>query len=98
DLIVTGVQTCALPISISTISQVRSQPELASELHPSRRLHQDDSLFEVAHFVLQLQRPSRAFLQGPLGLMQQLDGFRQLQAPLFQIGRASCRERVYIWV
>src|SRR5206468_1535685 len=66
--------------AISTVSQIRSQPELAFELHPARLFHQDDLLFQLMRFRLQLLRPHPAFLGGLLGLMQQLDALRQLRA------------------
>src|SRR5207253_4504742 len=80
---VTGVQTCALPILLWFLDAVL--PRLRSSI-PSARL-----LIVGAH-----PRP------GLLALCQKIEGVEvtgyvlDLQA-LFEIGRASCRERVEMW-
>src|SRR2546426_12392694 len=71
--------------AISTVSQIRSQPERAPELHPSRLFHQDDLFFQQVRFSLQLLSPGCTLLDGPLGLMQKLDALGQLRAPLLNL-------------
>src|SRR5260221_3270089 len=71
--------------AISTVSQIRSQPEPASELHPARLFHQDDLPFQLMCFRLQLFCRHAAFLGGLLGLMQKLDALRELRTPLLQL-------------
>src|SRR6185295_1231041 len=58
--------------AISTVSQIRSQPELASELHPARLSHQNDLPFQLMGLGLQRFSPDPALLGCLLGLMQQL--------------------------
>src|SRR5260221_13668202 len=58
--------------AISTVSQIRPQPELSPELHPTRLFHQHDLPFQLICPPLLILCPNRAFLHSLLGLLQQL--------------------------
>src|SRR5690349_24115604 len=81
DLYVTGVQTCALPISIRNAAELFAQ---AKESTPELRTASD---------ILRRQVRVLAHLVDDL-----LDVSRITAGRIVQIGRASCRERVWISV
>src|SRR5206468_4423316 len=84
DLIVTGVQTCALPISNITLLQgdILDLPFLAGAF---------DSI--VSLFVMHHIKNAAAMLAG-LDALRKSEAHPLLFTSLVQIGRASCRERV----
>src|SRR5437762_1921186 len=90
DTSVTGVQTCALPISLGKMVTKSSSPEGAVPC--SRRAGDSDAPSGL------LGTPVRFFPQG-FTLGYQMPGFQPCcRRRLAQIGRASCRERVYVAV
>src|SRR5205085_6528212 len=98
DLTVTGVQTCALPISSVTLPEECTEegwwhhgPEDEPALYSRARRAADHLLTEhqkAGHRILLVTHGGfgSALLDVLLGL-----------SPC-EIGRASCRERVYVWV
>src|SRR5205823_10084558 len=85
DKLVTGVQTCALPIlqaAVAPVPTVRMRAEPAAADDGARSRSQQHALKAAAISNRYLPAMSRA-ANGP---------------PPRQIGRASCRERVYISV
>src|SRR5205823_8664443 len=82
DKLVTGVQTCALPISHAPILT----PGTGSSLQDV-----DVTLPPFERFYAQHRDEVYAFLVRSLGRDRADDAFQE-------IGRASCRERVEIWV
>src|SRR5207244_6961179 len=83
DDLVTGVQTCALPISrrggASGSSRPANEPTFQSWPH----------LGASRTSCFQRRRPASSPPDGPLTLRAQ---------PSMEIGRASCRDRVWVWV
>src|SRR5206468_6019301 len=95
DLIVTGVQTCALPIS--ALPHRGAEQQLLSVAHP-RRLR---GLAAPAAGGLRHERqgpPRPDPWPPPLRTRALARAHRRRHARTRQIGRASCRERVYIAV
>src|SRR5205085_6026266 len=87
DLTVTGVQTCALPISLSIslpLSSARSV--LVFESTPAGRTA------AIAAATLSASRPP-ARMTGT----STASAMRRLMLQSCEIGRASCRERVEVW-
>src|SRR5205823_8290440 len=88
DKLVTGVQTCALPI-------YPESPAFARDLAPKKIL---DVLAGKNGVQILLNIRYRVGLAPPAGFMAAHDSFLEIaQGPhLFEIGRASCRERVWM--
>src|SRR5204862_5435828 len=89
DLYVTGVQTCALPISTGHYVASRALPGGGRALHRALDPARDQSYFLYATTAEQLD-----FLRFPLGEMEKTE----TRALAKEIGRASCRERVWMAV
>src|SRR5206468_6154225 len=85
DLIVTGVQTCALPILTSSIGAPRRRYGYAARGAP----------IELVTVRLTVRLPRLVTLPRPPGGPVPKTSRRGV---LFEIGRASCRERVEVWV
>src|SRR5206468_8549773 len=84
DLIVTGVQTCALPISVSWTPATRAT-------NVSRLI--------MAHMIWLAEMFSDPYVSGHETTRLHSDGeCRCRRWYPGQIGRASCRERVSLWV
>src|SRR5204863_2148568 len=89
DLYVTGVQTCALPISDDGAEQRLRARGAAAVVVPQRRvLRRIDRARALAPGAG--AAPARPVRRG----LRAHDG----RSRLLQIGRASCRERVLMWV
>src|SRR5690606_41043679 len=88
DFHVTGVQTCALPISVSAVLEITldEELELNDYLVSLRRMYGEDTMSSVVGAVDGTIR-----FPGLTPTNMQLDG-------LDKIGRASCRERVKVRV
>src|SRR5206468_10186125 len=94
DLIVTGVQTCALPIS-ANLDDAALLIRRDEEADARRRLRGREALHRVGDRAYR-GHARRALLDEP-------DGAEVIAADRIhfggaEIGRASCRERVWIWV
>src|SRR5690606_39436798 len=89
DFHVTGVQTCALPIFLAAEPPERPLLERPQQLDLDVRLHFRDLIQEERAAVRELEA-ARLFVDRA--------GERALfvAEELVQIGRASCRERVWI--
>src|SRR5204862_5369922 len=96
-LYVTGVQTCALPISRpASVSDRRTKPDPESrQMGRAGRARRVSSLWvdRAARFRRPLGRFARQY-RGGLGL----DRPGRIRLSPVEIGRASCRERVWLWV
>src|SRR2546430_10230922 len=79
-LTVTGVQTCALPISLGYDRVQTGLETSAARLTPHRTPHRAFGYASAAYSEMTSGTPLRGLARAPL-------------AP-FEIGRASCRERV----
>src|SRR5690349_23530031 len=90
DLYVTGVQTCALPISdVASREIVWAYCGIAGADHPAHRQEIVDSLnifFPRGNFTV--DNDARIALTGAIGF--------GAGAVVIEIGRASCRERVWM--
>src|SRR5206468_7887104 len=85
DLIVTGVQTCALPISHLQLHQKKSGRRVLPVFYSDNYI----SLVPGESCTVSIEAATKD-LQGEEALVE-VDGYNE-------IGRASCRERVEIWV
>src|SRR5690606_40052207 len=93
DFHVTGVQTCALPIlAVGQFPPVSCRGRRLSPPHWK-------SFFSVASAVCAFQPHPDAGVCGPPRALPPA-GCRPCPVwpPLPEIGRASCRERVWVWV
>src|SRR5207244_5938266 len=90
DDLVTGVQTCALPICLL----------LRRELRRLTRVEADGDELELASGVERerAQRPYEAVQHERAEHRTAVVDERQDHRPLPEIGRASCRERGEMWV
>src|SRR5207248_5339488 len=92
DRTVTGVQTCALPISNS-----HARGRIGREVEPRRAARQD--AFELGADLVDVVRPGNrredelAALGGFAGAREERETLHRPQ----EIGRASCRERGEVW-
>src|SRR5206468_9089008 len=86
DLIVTGVQTCALPIylALDLVDLLRQRVDLDPQ--PARR------------FVHQVDRLVGEKAVADVAMRQGRRSHQRVVRDAYEIGRASCRERVEIWV
>ena len=89
----TGVQTCALPISLLNDSQKEEELQVFIKenpmmLHPTAELIPKKKLGEdfITDFVLVTPND-----QGPTYTLVEIE---KSSHPILEIGRASCRERV----
>src|SRR5207248_5937067 len=82
DRTVTGVQTCALPISPVHFHTVRQPVRLLGG-----HVEEDAPLAERSVLMDRIRHPEL-----PLGV-----GVRDVEELLVEIGRASCRERGWVW-
>src|SRR5690606_39370157 len=95
DFHVTGVQTCALPISSDVLAlSYKSLQELLSEYADAQILYRE---IITAHHIRLLKKMSEAHRQTTQERYLEL---KQLHPDieLIEIGRASCRERMKITV
>src|SRR5207249_6262024 len=89
DRNVTGVQTCALPIYSDAV--------LICVPTPLRKSKDPD----ISYVIAAAKEAAAHFHPGQLIILESTTypgTTEELLQPLFQIGRASCRERVYISV
>src|SRR5206468_6605422 len=90
DLIVTGVQTCALPIyhdgAWSALGAVYAEA-----------LHKSDEAIEVYRRAVKANPDNPVFAEKLADLLIRLGRLSEAQTELEEIGRASCRERVEVW-
>src|SRR5205085_8998638 len=86
DLTVTGVQTCALPISSARQRSMRSTAFLLGAVERIERC--------LAEALLELHLVPSHRCAPPILLLYVHDLYHLLE----EIGRASCRERLYVWV
>src|SRR5207249_7314057 len=95
DRNVTGVQTCALPISTDMTrpsDEAERGLELLADRKPTGWFVSVDEVAESEHWLMEIDSPA-------LYLTFDLPDISVLKkAYALQIGRASCRERVCMWV
>src|SRR3546814_4496664 len=91
--LVTGVQTCALPISVEQAMAARAEGLTSSEPAP---VIAPEVATPLIHAML--DRQYRATLDEPVGMLGDITPRAAVQTAAGQIGRASCRERVCQYV
>src|SRR5205823_10353961 len=95
DKLVTGVQTCALPISLSPLVSRRIRQTKLLPAGPPKRRCLWCAFFSSLRFLRAASLPRLGRGVSALSLFL----FHRLQPELArEIGRASCRERVERWV
>src|SRR5206468_6045243 len=94
DLIVTGVQTCALPICVTVFEALKAYDQLKAAGTAIRVI----DLYSVAPVdAAALVRAGRATGGRLITVEDHYAGGGIGDAVAAEIGRASCRERVWIW-
>src|SRR5699024_12156625 len=94
DRNVTGVQTCALPISRKNYNTFW-RPGMIKSIDLTKELTDAKAFGETA-----VQRGQAMGLALPFVLKEHFTDFQLIKGDkgILKIGRASCRERVYIWI
>src|SRR3546814_1478610 len=86
--LVTGVQTCALPISSADSSRAVFQPAPSGAHAPQEASHDSEICWTFTRSIMSIQLPSTNLpRRSRLGMVSHME-----------IGRASCRERVCQYV
>src|SRR5205823_8942881 len=98
DKLVTGVQTCALPIC-RVAGEGRLDAGEAVGILPDDPLARRLQVAQGDGAAVGLAQPGEAVVGGELyDRAQRVGGVQPEGAEQGQIGRASCRERVGVWV
>src|SRR5207247_4302333 len=93
DPLVTGVQTCALPIFMQLFAGAKII-NLNLQDDEDKSVYQGTQKFLVIVMIFVEAVPQVfGFLTPASGFVSSLNG-----SLFFEIGRASCRERVWVWV